>query len=100
MDYIGKEQFISWMHTVSEGMLIVTHDRDVLEHVDRIIELKDKNMYSFKGNYDHYLKQNTTQTTNSVIMYKNQLRRLEEAKKKVVWVVLDRKSTRLNSSHQ
>ncbi len=85
MDYIGKEQFISWMHTVSEGMLIVTHDRDVLEHVDRIIELKDKNMYSFKGNYDHYLKQNTTQTTNSVIMYKNQLRRLEEAKKKVDW---------------
>lgn len=85
MDYVGKEQFISWMEMVTESMLIVTHDRDVLRHVDRIIELKDKNIYTFKGNYDQYLKQNTTQTTNSVIDYQNQLRRLDEAKKRVEW---------------
>lgn len=85
MDYLGKEQFISWMQTVTEGLLVVTHDRDVLEHVDRIIELKNQNIYSFKGNYEHYLKQNTTQTTNAVVMYQNQLRRLEDAKKKVDW---------------
>lgn len=85
MDYIGKDQFISWMHTISEGMLVVTHDRDVLQNVDRIIELKDQNILSFKGNYDHYLKQNTAQTTNSVVMYQNQMRRLADAKKKVEW---------------
>jgi ATP-binding cassette subfamily F protein 3 len=85
MDYIGKEQFISWMVTVIEGMLIVTHDRDVLKSVDRIIELKDKTIYSFKGNYDHYLKQNAMQTTNAVMDYNNQLRRLKEAKERVDW---------------
>lgn len=85
MDYIGKEQFISWMQTVTEGMVIVTHDRDVLKYVNRIVELKDKNIHSFNGNYDSYLKQNAAQTTNSVVMYQNQLRRLEEAKKKVDW---------------
>ncbi len=85
MDYVGKDQFISWMHTVEAGILVVTHDRDVLQHVDRIIELKDKNIFSFKGNYDAYLKQNTAQTTSSVVEYQNQMKRLTEAKKKVEW---------------
>lgn len=85
MDYLGKEQFISWMQTVTESMLIVTHDRDVLKYVDRIIELKDKALFTFKGNYDHYLKQNAAQTTNAVMDYQNQLRRLKEAKERVDW---------------
>lgn len=85
MDYIGKEQFISWMMTVDEGMLIVTHDRDVLKSVDRIIELKDKNIFQFKGNYDHYIKQNTSQTTSAVMDYQNQLQKLKEAKERVEW---------------
>lgn len=85
MDYIGKEQFISWMQMVEEGILVVTHDRDVLLHVDRIIELKDKTISSYKGNYDAYLTQNTAQTTNSVILYQNQLKKLKEAKERVSW---------------
>ncbi len=85
MDYVGKEQFISWMHTVEAGLLVVTHDRDVLQNVDRIIELKDKNIHSYKGNYEHYLKQNTMQTTSSVVQYQNQMKKLVEAKKKVEW---------------
>lgn len=85
MDYIGKEQFISWMQMSTESMLIVTHDRDVLKKVDRIIELKDKKLYQFKGNYDHYLKQNTMHTTSAVTEYQNQLNRLKEAKERVNW---------------
>ncbi len=85
MDYIGKEQFISWLQTVTESILVITHDRDVLKYVNKIIELKDKQLFTFNGNYDHYLQQNTTQTTNSVKQYQNQLNRLEEAKKRVEW---------------
>lgn len=85
MDYIGKEQFISWMQTVAESILVVTHDRDVLKQVDKIIELKDKKIFVFKGNYDHYIEQNATQTTNSVKQYQNQLNKLQEAKKRVDW---------------
>jgi ATPase subunit of ABC transporter with duplicated ATPase domains len=85
MDYIGKEQFIAWMQMVEEGILVVTHDRDVLQYVDRIIELKNKTISSYKGNYDAYLTQNTAQTTNSVIEYQNQLKRLKEAKERVTW---------------
>ncbi|MFA6006018.1 MAG: ABC-F family ATP-binding cassette domain-containing protein [Patescibacteria group bacterium] len=85
MDYIGKEQFITWMHSVKAGVLVVTHDRDVLQYVDRIIELKDMRISSFKGNYDDYLQQNTSQTKNSVVEYHNQLKRLADAKKRVEW---------------
>lgn len=85
MDYLGKEQFISWMQTVTESILVITHDRDVLKEVNKIIELKDKKLYMFKGNYDHYLQQNAMQTTNSVKQYQNQLNRLEEAKSRVEW---------------
>jgi len=62
MDYVAKKQFIDWLETAREAMLIVTHDRDVLKQVDRIIEIKDGGCQSFKGNYDAYLKQNAVHT--------------------------------------
>lgn len=62
MDYVAKEQFVDWMKNSKEAMLIITHDRDVLNEVDRIVELKDGENVSFKGNYDAYLKQNAVAT--------------------------------------
>jgi ATP-binding cassette subfamily F protein 3 len=85
MDYVGKEEFIDWMKSVDEGILVVTHDRDVLKNVDRIVELKNQTTVSFKGNYDQYLEQNTVNTKNSVVAYRNQMKKLEEAKKRVEW---------------
>ena len=43
-------------------MLVITHDRDLLNEVDRIIELKDGDSVSYKGNYNAYLKQNAVST--------------------------------------
>jgi ATPase subunit of ABC transporter with duplicated ATPase domains len=85
MDYIGKEMFISWLKNADEAVLIVTHDRDVLRAVDKIIEIKELKSKIFDGNFDSYLKQNTVNTTNSVIQYNNDLKRLEEARKRMEW---------------
>lgn len=85
MDYIGKNRFISWMKGVQQSVVVVTHDRDVLKHVTKIIELKNKNIEIFKGNYDSYLAQNALQTLTSVKLYNDQLNRLKEAKKRVEW---------------
>jgi ATP-binding cassette, subfamily F, member 3 len=49
MDYLGKEQFISWLQAETKSVIVVTHDRDVLHNVDKIIELKEKKLYVFKG---------------------------------------------------
>jgi ATP-binding cassette subfamily F protein 3 len=62
MDYVAKGQFIDWLKNAPEAMLVITHDRDVLREVDRIIELKDGGSASFKGNYDAYLRQNAVTT--------------------------------------
>lgn len=63
MDFVAKRQFIDWIVDAPEAMLIITHDRDVLKHVDRIVELKDGGSVSYRGNYDAYLKQNAEKTS-------------------------------------
>jgi ATP-binding cassette subfamily F protein 3 len=85
MDYLGKEQFISWMREIKESIVVVTHDRDVLKYVNKIIELKDKKLSIYNGNYNQYISQNASQTTNSVKQYSDQLNKLKDAKKRVEW---------------
>jgi ATP-binding cassette subfamily F protein 3 len=85
MDSHGKKRFIDWMINIPQTVLVVTHDRDVLRHVDKIMELKDKKIDVYKGNYNRYISQNTNQTLSSVKLYSDQLNRLKEAKKRVEW---------------
>lgn len=85
MDYQGKDRFITWMKGLKQAVIVVTHDRDVLKNVTKIMELKDQKIHVFKGGYDQYINQNATQTLSSVKLYTSQLNRLKEAKKKVEW---------------
>ncbi len=85
MDYLGKERFITWMRTIPQAVVVVTHDRDVLRNVTKVIELKEQKIVSFNGNYDRYIQQNANQTLTSVKLYSDQLNRLKEAKKRVEW---------------
>lgn len=85
LDFLGKERFISWMKSLKKTVVVVTHDRDVLKNVNKIYELKNKKLEIFKGNYDHYISNNTSNTLSSVKQYTAQLNRLKEAKKRVTW---------------
>lgn len=84
MDYVAKNQFIDWLKQARESVLVITHDRDVLREVDRIIELKDGGSVSFKGNYDAYLKQNATTTGSQMNEFEMIERRIVNLKEKVV----------------
>lgn len=84
MDFVAKAQFIDWMMGAREAMLIITHDRDVLRHVDRIIELKDGDSVSFKGNYDAYLKQNAVSTGSQMNEFQMIEKRIANLKVKVL----------------
>jgi ATP-binding cassette, subfamily F, member 3 len=85
LDFMGKKRFITWMNSLKSTMVVVTHDRDVLNNVHKIYELKDQKLSTFKGNYDHYISHNTSKTLTSVKQYADQLNRLKEAKKKLDW---------------
>ena len=84
MDYRAKAQFIDWMKDAREAMLVITHDRDVLREVDRIIELKDGDNVSYKGNYDAYLKQNAVSTGTQMNDFEMVEKRIVNLKAKVI----------------
>ena len=83
MDYVAKEQFINWLVAAPEAMLIITHDRDVLQHVDRIIEIKDGVSISYKGNYDDYIRQNLHGTATAMQDYEQVEKRMKNLQQKV-----------------
>jgi len=84
MDYVAKNQFVEWMRGAREAMLVITHDRDVLGEVDRIVELKDGESASYKGNYDAYLKQNAQTTGTQMNEFEMIEKRIANLKVKVL----------------
>ena len=85
MDYVAKQQFIDWMNSQPhQAMLIITHDRDVLGQVDRIVEIKDGQAVSYCGNYDAYLKQNAQATTAGMNNFEQIEKRIVNLKQKIL----------------
>lgn len=84
MDYVAKAQFVQWLSDARESVLVITHDRDVLRVVDRIVELKDGGSASFKGNYDAYLKQNAVSTGSQMNDFEMIEKRIVNLKAKVI----------------
>jgi len=83
MDSYAKNRFLNWMKNSNEAVLVITHDRDVLSKVDRIIEIRDGKTYIFKGNYDDYLRANMFSTTNQIQDFESIQRRIANLKDKV-----------------
>lgn len=84
MDYVAKGQYIDWMKSANEAMLVITHDRDVLSCVDRIVELKDGECVSYSGNYDAYLRQNAVSTGSKMNDFEMIEKRIVNLKAKVI----------------
>ncbi len=84
MDYIAKDSFIDWFKREQAAVLVITHDRDVLREVDRIVEIRDGRAISFKGNYDDYLRTNTTKIVSEVNEYEVTQSRITNLKADVI----------------
>jgi ATPase subunit of ABC transporter with duplicated ATPase domains len=84
MDYLAKERFIDWFGSTPEAVVVITHDRDVLHKVDRIVEIRDGRAISFPGNYDAYLRINTSKITSEVNEYEVTQRRITNLKDDLV----------------
>ncbi len=84
MDYEAKKAFIKWFKSAQEAILVITHDRDLLMAVDKIIEIKDQKAYPFNGNYDAYLKTKATKTVSAVHEYTVVQRRIANLRENVI----------------
>ncbi|MGH7195696.1 MAG: ABC-F family ATP-binding cassette domain-containing protein [Candidatus Saccharimonadales bacterium] len=93
MDYVAKAAFLEWFKVVKQTVVVISHDRDVLHNVDRIIEIKNGGAMNFKGNYRAYLKQNTETATTQMHDYDIALRTLENLHKQIQSVRAKKAST-------
>lgn len=84
MDYVAKQAFIKWLNGAKEAVIVITHDRDVLGQVDKIIEIRNGRAYSFNGNYKKYLSINTNQITAQVNEYDLVQRRIKNLTNDVI----------------
>lgn len=74
---------IQWLETylkTYEGcVLIVSHDRRFLNQVClRILEVENRQVKSYKGNYDDYEEQKALRLEQEMLTYKNQQKQLEQ----------------------
>jgi ATPase subunit of ABC transporter with duplicated ATPase domains len=84
MDYVAKQAFIKWMSAAQEAVMVITHDRDVLGMVDKIVEIRDGRAYTFRGNYRQYLRTNKSQVTSQVNEYDLTQRRINNLRNDVI----------------
>lgn len=96
MDLEAKSRFIDWMKRQKHSIIVVTHDRDVLDSVDVIYELKDRQLHEYPGNYTAYLRQNRVATSSSIHQYEVNVRSLDNLKKQLVEA--ERKKLRCKST--
>ncbi|HEX9153226.1 MAG TPA: ABC-F family ATP-binding cassette domain-containing protein [Candidatus Saccharimonadales bacterium] len=83
MDYVAKAAFLKWFAAAKQAVVVITHDRDLLMQVSRIIEIKDLSAHNFPGNYDAYLSQNATRTASDLNEYDTVQRRIVNIKKQI-----------------
>jgi len=93
MDYIAKAAFLDWFTAVKRAVVVISHDRDVLMHVDRIIEVKNGASEEFTGDYQAYLSQNAQSAATQMHDYATAQRTLENLHKQIQSVRAKKSST-------
>jgi ATPase subunit of ABC transporter with duplicated ATPase domains len=93
MDYVAKEAFLSWFKSVKRAVVVISHDRDVLQFVDRIIDIKNGAAEAYTGNYKDYLAQNTQAAATQMHDYATAQRTLENLHKQIQSVRAKKAST-------
>lgn len=59
LDVRQRARLVAQMLRWPRGLLVISHDRGLLAHVDQIVELSAQGLHSYGGNYDFYAQQRT-----------------------------------------
>jgi len=57
LDLKSKQLLCAAIQKWDKGLIVVSHDRNLLELMDKIVELTSKGAHVYGGNYQHYLEQ-------------------------------------------
>src|ERR1700722_9809487 len=68
----------NYLSTYSGAILLISHDRSFLNAVaDRMVEIDQRKLISYRGNYDEYLTQKAARQEQVLAAYKNQQREIK-----------------------
>ncbi len=76
LDRDGRDQLFELIRNFSGGIVIVTHDRELLNRVDCLIELRGGALRTFGGNYDFYVEQRRAMRQNTESQYTDTVREI------------------------
>nr|MBQ0091368.1 ABC-F family ATP-binding cassette domain-containing protein [Candidatus Enterousia merdequi] len=71
LDSDAKQVFFEQLNAYPRGAVIVSHDRELLQQVDKIVELQNGKLKVYGGNYDFYLEQKQIESDNLYSKYTN-----------------------------
>lgn len=71
LDSDAKQIFFNQLNLYPNGAVIVSHDRELLQQMDKIIELQNGKLKIYGGNYDFYLEQKKIESNNLCSKYAN-----------------------------
>ena len=71
LDTDAKQIFFNHLNTYPNGVVIVSHDRELLQQMDKIIELHNGQLKVYGGNYDFYLEQKQIESDSIYSKYTN-----------------------------
>lgn len=57
LDQDSKNALYEWMDHYQKGLILISHDRELLEHMDEVIEITTKGIAQYGGNYSLYREQ-------------------------------------------
>jgi ATP-binding cassette, subfamily F, member 3 len=68
----------SYLSTYSGAILLISHDRSFLNALaERIVEIDQRKLISYRGNYDEYVSQKAARQEQLLAAYKNQQREIK-----------------------
>ena len=69
LDYDARQRFFNNLISYPFGAVIVSHDRELLQKMDKIIELSNGHIKVYGGNYDFYAAQKRQEQENIMAKY-------------------------------
>jgi ATPase subunit of ABC transporter with duplicated ATPase domains len=81
LDTAARQRFFADLRVWHGGAVIVSHDRELLNHMDFIMELSGGKIRSYGGNYDFYLAQKEVERETLASQYANAKNRIERLNK-------------------
>lgn len=69
LDSDAKQIFFNQLNSYPNGAVIVSHDRELLQQMDKIIDLQNGKLKVYGGNYDFYLEQKKIESNNLYSRY-------------------------------